>query len=147
MEPYPTDDGEPDHEEAIRQMGLGNVSPRNPTYISDGAETTAIADVEWNTGEALLVDLNTVVHRETWTVYLSDLWDDWMNGPLVFKKRCYLNVEEDTYNTEHKAAVDRIRLAELADSLAEIVPEDARTAEEQNAIDHAYDALGYEVDE
>jgi len=85
--PYPTtDDGELDHEAALRKMFGREPTNMNPVYINDGIRTLAV--YQYDPPEAVkIASVECAVDRQTWNVDVIDLWLNWVDGSLTFRHR------------------------------------------------------------
>lgn len=144
MMPYPTDDdGEPDHPAAVDEMFGHSPTNANPVYVNDGAETLAVTYVDMEDGTLELAGLDVLVNPDTWESSLEDMWDEWVDGSLTFRNREFLEVQEETYDTEREVAVNRLELATLLDYVAEDVNTYGDTIEQEvrHAVDYAKEVL------
>jgi len=109
---YPTFvDGQLDHKSAVKEIFNNLPSPSRPQHANvDGTIMTFTgmspsgAMLFWRFG----MDFSDAVTREVRTV---EVWDDWVNGPLVPVRVEWLTADQSVYNKEEKesfeSAMDR----------------------------------------
>jgi hypothetical protein len=114
---YPTADGSIDYEEIINQLNLDGVSPVNPTYFSDGAETFAVIGVKPSKGLYSFVHLTNAHNREVFEAELKSLYAEYENGGLMFRNRKFLAPFEGTFDSVEESSVPDSLLNNIADAL------------------------------
>ena len=58
----------------------------NPVYINDGIRTLAV--YQYDAPEAVkIASVECAVDRQTWNVDVIDLWLNWVDGSLTFRRR------------------------------------------------------------
>jgi hypothetical protein len=115
-ESFPTTEaGGPDYEEAAREMGLADVSPRNPSYLRVHGDVLAVIRVDVETGVIEYQYPTPITATKTHSCNLMPLWHDWVNGSLTFAKREFLHIEEGVYDTEAEIPIP---IGLLKDALA-----------------------------
>jgi hypothetical protein len=140
--PYPRDEsGEANHETAVDEMLGRQPTPVNPIYFSDGTETLALASVNLESGSAKLAQ-SGVINPQTRECSLEQLWQDWVDGPLVFKRQRFLEVQEETFDTEREVAVDQEAVETLVDCVADLdeLPQEVES-EVESAVEAAEESL------
>ncbi|QLG30089.1 hypothetical protein HUG10_21115 (plasmid) [Halorarum halophilum] len=128
---YPTTDGgELNYEQMVEDLGLGDVSPANPTFVAgETGEVMEVTSIDIEVGKAYLRDS---YDGRGFDEDIAELWGAWMWDDLMFRRRVFLRGDQ--------VVVSRRELACLADEVNDAAG-GQETNELERAVGHAYEVL------